>query len=181
MRTSAFIATSLDGFIARADNSIDWLENADSDATEDYGYEAFIQSVTTVVMGRKTFARILQFPEWPFPDQRVVVLSTTLKSVPEGLKDMVQLFGGKVSELMILLESDRETHVYVDGSRAIQTFIKAGLLDDITITTIPILIGEGISLFGGPLAKDVRLDHISTRAYNNGFVQSTYQFKVSRL
>jgi dihydrofolate reductase len=176
MLVSAFIATSLDGFIARADNSIDWLENATSDATEDYGYEEFVKVISTVVMGRKTFQKIQSFPEWPFQHQRVIVLSSTMKSAPAELADQVQLFNGDVTELSELLDSQGDTHVYVDGSRAIQSFIKAGLLTDLIITTVPVLIGDGISLFGGPLPKDIRVNHVSTKAYQNGFVQTHYQF-----
>jgi dihydrofolate reductase len=138
MRTSAFIATTLDGFIARPDNSISWLKNADSDNNEDYGYKEYIKSVSTVVMGRKTFQRLLQFSAWPFSDQRVIVLTSTLKSVPDYLKDTVQLYTGTVEDLTILLDSDREAHICVDGSRAVQSFISANLLSDITITTIPV-------------------------------------------
>lgn len=179
MQASAFIATSLDGFIARPDQSIDWLEDADSDATEDYGYEKFVRTVSSVVMGRKTFAKIMNFPEWPFPSQRVIVLSTTMKEVPPSVADQVQLFGGSVEDLAFLLESDRETHIYVDGSRAIQSFIQAGILSDITITTIPILIGEGVPLFGA-IPKDVKLEHVTTKAFRNGFVQSIYEFRYPK-
>ena len=173
MFISAFIATSLDGFIARKDQSIDWLENASSDATEDYGYESFIQSVSAVVMGRNTFQKILSFPEWPFPSQRVIILSNSLTSVPDELGENVQLYNGEITELVGLLDAEGEQHIYVDGSRTIQSFISANLLTDITITTLPILIGEGISLFG-PLEKDVKLTHVTTQAFQNGFVQSKY-------
>lgn len=176
MRASAFIATSLDGYIARPDQSIDWLENATSDATEDYGYEDFISSVSSVVMGRKTFQRILTFPEWPYRHQRVIVMSKTMKAVPPSLRDSVQLFDGSAAQLVEILEAEGDTHIFVDGSRVIQMFINEALLSDIVVTTLPILIGEGISLFG-PLEHDVRLDHMSTRAYQNGFVQSYYLFK----
>ncbi len=176
LHASAFIATSLDGYISRADNSIDWLEDASSDATEDYGYEAFVSSVTCVVMGRKTFQRILTFPEWPYQTQRAIVMSSTLKTIPESLGDNVQLFNGSAQDVVQLLEAEGDSHLYVDGSRVIQDFIAAGLLTDITITTVPILLGEGVSLFGGPLPKDVKLRHVATRAYQNGFVQSQYGF-----
>lgn len=179
MQVTAFIATSLDGYIARPDQSIDWLENATSDATEDYGYEDFMSNITSVVMGRKTFQRILTFPEWPFQHQRVIVLSKTMKEVPPSLRDSVQLFDGTSTQLVEILEAEGDTHIYVDGSRAIQSFISEGFLTDIILTTLPILIGDGISLFGD-LPRDVHLDHVSTRAYQNGFVQSHYMFKNFR-
>lgn len=180
MQISAFIATSLDGFIARPDHSIDWLDNATSDATEDYGYEAFISTISSVVMGRKTFQRILTFPQWPFQHQRVIVLSQTMKEVPPSLKDSVQLFDGTPGQLVDILDAEGDSHVFVDGSRAIQSFIAENLLSDITITTLPILIGDGVPLFGS-LDRDVQLNHISTKAYQNGFVQSHYLFSACRL
>jgi len=176
MQASAFIAASLDGFIARPDHTLDWLEDANADATEDYGYEQFVRSVSTVVMGRKTFQKIMSFPEWPYQHHRVIVLSSTMKEIPQPLDDQVQLFNGSVEEMSELLEAEGDKHIYVDGSRAIQSFIAAGLLTDITITTIPILIGEGISLFGGPLPRDIHATHVNTRAYQNGFVQTNYLF-----
>jgi dihydrofolate reductase len=176
MQATAFIATTLDGYIARPDHSIDWLEDANSDATEDYGYEAFVKSVSCVVMGRKTFQKIMTFPEWPYQHHRVIVLSSTLDSIPEPLADQVQLYNGSVSDLVTLLEAEGDSHIYVDGSRVVQSFIKAGLLTDITLTQLPLLIGEGIPLFGGPLPKDIKLTHLATRAYQNGFVQTQYIF-----
>lgn len=176
MKASAFIATSLDGYIARSDHRIDWLEEADSDSTEDYGYEAFFSQITTIVMGRKTFEKIMTFPEWPYKNLRLILLSSTIKQVPDELADQVQIFNGEITDLATLLEAEGEKHLYVDGSQAIQAFIREGLMTDITITTLPILIGEGIPLFGGPLSKDIRLKHLITKAYNNGFVQTCYGF-----
>ncbi len=174
MQASAFIAVSLDGYIARLDHAIDWLESSDSDPNEDYGYGNFIKSVTSVVMGRKTFETISSFPEWPYHHQRSIVLTTTLEKVPESISDEIQLFNGNVEDLTELLETESEKRLYIDGSQAIQAFIKAGLLSDITITTLPILIGKGIPLFNSPLDHDVHLTHLETRAFQNGFVQTTY-------
>lgn len=178
MRASAFIATSIDGYIARSNYSIDWLEEASAGETQDFGYENFIRSVSVIVMGRKTFQKVLTFPEWPYYSMRVIVMSSTFKEVPEALENTVQLFGGTVEELHYLLESEGEQHVYIDGSRVIQSYIKAGLLTDITLTTIPILIGDGIRLFG-PIDQDIKMAHHETRAFQNGFVQTSYLFQYA--
>ena len=106
----------------------------------------------------------------------LIGMSSSLKSVPESIEDSVQLFNGSVQDVVQLLEAEGDTHLYVDGSRVIQDFIAAGLLTNITITTVPILLGEGIPLFGGPLRKDIKLTHVATKAYQNGFVQSQYIF-----
>ncbi len=180
MQATAFIAASLDGYIARPDNSIDWLENASSDATEDFGYEAFISTVSCVVMGRKTFERILTFPEWPYRHHRAIIMSSSLKTIPKSLGDNVQLFNGTVQEVVQLLEAEGDSHLYVDGSRVIQDFISAGLLTDLTLTTVPILLGAGIPLFGGPLKKDINVIHLATKAYHNGFVQTQYGFAQTK-
>lgn len=176
MKASVFVATSLDGFVARTDHQLDWLEQADSDATTDFGYERFIRQVTTIVMGRKTFEKVLSFPEWPYSNQRLIVLSSTLTEVPAELADSVQLFNGDVRELATLLDSEGEQHLYVDGTHAIRDFISAGLMTDLIITTIPILIGDGIALFHHSLTKDKPLKHISTDVFSNGFVQTHYSF-----
>ncbi len=176
MKASAFIATSLDGFIARSDHRLDWLEEADSDATQDYGYEAFIAQVSTVVMGRKTYEKILTFPEWPFPHKRFILLSNSIKTVPDELADQIQIYKGDVKELVDILDAEGDIHLYVDGSQVIHSFLMNKLLTDITITTLPVLIGEGIPLFKMPLIKDLRLKHETTQVYNNGFIQTHYTF-----
>ncbi|MEJ2046088.1 MAG: dihydrofolate reductase family protein [Reinekea sp.] len=176
MKASAFVTTTLDGYLARPDHRLDWLEEANSDSKEDYGYDAFINQITTVVMGRKTFEKIMTLPEWPYKNQRLILLSSIIKQVPDELEDQIQLFNGDVVELTNLLDAEGEEHLYVDGSQAIQAFINAGLMTDLTITTLPILIGEGVPLFGGPLNKDIRLKHQFTKAYKNGFVQTSYRF-----
>ncbi|MBU2713555.1 dihydrofolate reductase family protein [Zooshikella harenae] len=175
MQISVFIATSLDGFIARKNGDIGWLEKAgDGDNTTDFGYEDFMSSVTCLVMGRKTFEKVLSFPEWPYEKKRVILLSHTLLSVPSELEGKVELYSGEISALVDRLKDEREQRVYIDGGVTIQAFLQAGLVDDITITRIPVIIGEGLPLFA-QTGHDVSLTHIATRAYDNGFVQSTYR------
>lgn len=176
MIVSAFIATSVDGYIARLNHDIDWLHSSESVENEDYGYDAFMSSVTVVVMGRKTFQKILTFDQWPYTKQRIIVLSNTLKENISHITEEVEFFDGSVNDLIDLLALEGEHHVYVDGSIAIQSFIAENLLNEITITTIPILLGEGIPLFGGGFFEDVKLDHIETKAFANGFVQTNYRF-----
>ncbi len=173
---AVFIATSLDGFIARTNGSIDWLEEANSAVTpgEDFGYHAFMASVDVLIMGRNTFETALGFGEWPYGDKPVVVLSSRLKSLPPEVQSSVSLENEEPAVLVARLAAEGRTKAYVDGGLTIQRFLAADLVDEITITRIPVLIGEGRALFG-PLPRDRRLRHVATRAWDCGFVQSTYR------
>lgn len=170
---SVFIATSLDGYIARANGDIDWLP-ADETLGEDHGYTEFIDSVDALVIGRITYELVLTFKEWPYPGKKVFVLSTGLPALPERLSGSVEIVSSTPAELIRRLSGLGIRRAYVDGGKTIQSFLSAGLIDDMTITTIPILIGSGIPLFGR-LDRDVKFRHIETRSFKNGLVQSKYR------
>lgn len=176
MKCSVFIATSLDGFIAREDGSIDWLEEANqtSPIGEDFGYKTFFGSVDVLVMGRKTFETVQRFPEWPYGDKRIVVLSKTMRWLPDSCPASVSLTAQSPTEIVASLAQSPARHAYVDGGSTIQGFLAEGLIDEITITTIPILLGSGVRLFGS-VPGDIHLTHETTRSYANGFVQSKYR------
>jgi dihydrofolate reductase len=170
MRASVFIATSLDGFIARQDGALDWLP---ADGGEPHGYDEFIATVDAIVIGRKTFETVLTFDAWPYGTKPVVVLSTR----PSGLKApdgaVCDMMTGTPHEIVARLSARGMKHLYVDGGVTIQRFLEAGLIQRLIITRIPVLLGSGIPLFG-PLPHDVRLEHVATRAYPSGLVQSEY-------
>lgn len=171
---SVFIATSLDGFIARKNGDLDWLPGIDGEAgSEDYGFNDFFGRIDTLVMGRKTYEKALTFKEWPYHGKRVIVLSSSFPKEMTSLANGAEGTSLPPNELIVLLASSGSARVYVDGGRTIQSFLQAGLIHEMTITMIPVLIGEGIPLFG-PLAHDIHLRHLSTKAYENGLVQSTY-------
>jgi dihydrofolate reductase len=168
MKASVFIATSLDGFIARANGGIDWLP---ADA-EEHGYEAFIASVDALVIGRKTYETVLAFDTWPYGEKQVFVLSTgTPAPAPPGA--VVEHMSGDPEEIVSRLTARGVRHVYVDGGITIQRFLQAGLIQRLIITRIPVLIGTGIPLFGF-VPKDIVLRHVGTRQYESGLVQSEY-------
>lgn len=175
IKTSVFIATSLDGFIARTNGSIDWLEEANTLAPEgeDCGYHAFFSTVDVLVMGRNTFETVLGFEGWPYAEKRLVVLSSKPLEIPVELRGTVSASSETPNELVARLEAEGAQHLYIDGGITIQRFLAAGLLDELTITTIPVLIGEGKPLFG-PLAHDIKLRCVATKAYDFGFVQTTF-------
>ena len=179
-RASAFIATSLDGFIARKDGGLDWLDHAQAliPEGEDCGYLEFMASIDGLVMGRQTFERVLTFDPWPYGNTPVYVLSHAPVAIPVGVAASVHSFQGTVEALVAHLGTAGFHHLYVDGGRTIQSFLRAGLLDDITITVIPVLLGAGRPLFG-PLLHDVELTLLRSLAYEFGFVQSTYRIDVA--
>jgi dihydrofolate reductase len=175
-KASVYIGTSLDGFIARSDGSIDWLNEAQGlvPEGEDCGYKAFMDSVDALIMGRKTFEQVLTFGPWHYGDTPVVVLSHNPLTIPADLPDTVSSSSESPRVLLNRLSSQGVKHVYVDGGSTIQSFLAESLIDEITITSIPIVLGEGIPLFG-PMEKDLKLTHVSTKTYDFGFVQSTYK------
>lgn len=174
-RASAFIATSLDGFIARPDGSIDWLNDANAvvPGGEDCGYSEFINSVDVVVMGRNTFETVLTFGAWPYGDKRVVVLSSKPLSIPVGLCNTVSASSESPDVLVARLSAEGARRLYVDGGITIQRFLAAGLIDDLTVTLIPVILGQGRPLFG-PTENDIPLVHVATRTFEFGFVQIEY-------
>ncbi len=179
MKISVYIATTLDGFIAREDGSLDWLSGSDGVVepgleAEDFGYQKFMASVDVLVMGRNTYELVISSGYWPYADKKVIVLSTTLKKLPPKLANRVELRSGSVEVLYNELKQSGARHLYVDGGKTIQSFLKTGLVDEITITRVPVLIGQGTPLFG-PLNLDIKLLHISTACFKNGFVQSRYK------
>ena len=174
-RCSVFIATSLDGFISRPDGSIDWLNAANSAVPpgEDCGYSEFIRTVDALVMGRNTFELALRFEEWPYPQTRVVVLTSRPLPVHPSLPPLVTSSSETPTKLIARLTAEGCSHLYIDGGKTIQAFLAAGLIDQITITVVPVLLGQGRPLFGAlPFDRVFTLQ--SSRAYPFGFVQSTY-------
>jgi dihydrofolate reductase len=168
MKASVFIATSVDGFIARLDDGLDWLPAE----PEPHGYDEFYASVDGLVMGRKTFDVVAKFGTWPYGTKPVIVLSTTLSkaNVPDVNVDVMS---GTPNEIVRRLSQRGLRHVYVDGGETIQSFLEAGLIQRMIITRIPVLLGTGIPLFGA-LTRDIRLQHVVTRSYPSGLVQTEY-------
>ena len=171
MDASVFIGTSVDGFIARKNGSFDFLPEGGG---ESHGYDEFMASVDALVIGRNTFETVLAFPEWPYGDKRVVALSSKPIDLSVVRGGRVEQMGGEPAEIVSALEARGLRHVYVDGGITIQRFLRAGLIRRLIITRVPVLIGEGIPLFGS-LLRDVRLRHIATEQYASGLVKSEYQ------
>ena len=171
-----FIGVSLDGFIARPDGNLDWLtaptardHSVSETSTPALVWETFFPTVDTLVMGRNTYETVLGFDQWPFTDKNVVVLSSTLHT-----DDARVAVASSLEEVQRLLTRNDARRVYIDGGRTIQSFLAAGLVDELTISIAPVLIGSGSRLFGG-LDQDVILTLRGTHATgDDGMVRITY-------
>ncbi|MET4637337.1 dihydrofolate reductase family protein [Mycetocola sp. 2940] len=169
LTASAFLAMSLDGYIARTDGNLDWLLEAGAELG-DTGYDDFFAAVDSMLIGRNTYDIVAAFDEYPYAGKRVLVLSTTLDSVdwPDATVHRT------VDDALTTLEREGRRHVYVDGGTVVQQFLRAGMLDDITVSIAPVLIGSGVPLFGS-LDRDVLLELTGTRDLPAGFTQATYR------
>lgn len=174
-KCSVFIATSLDGFIAREDGGIDWLPTPDteSEGGEDHGYNDFISSIDALVMGRNTYELVLTFDKWYYGNLPVFVLTSRGIEIPDRISNTVSQISGDPQEIVHQLAEKGYHSLYVDGGKTIQGFLNAGLIDEMTITTIPVLIGSGIPLFG-PTPNDIKLKHVESRS-SVGLVQNKYE------
>jgi dihydrofolate reductase len=174
IKVSVYIATSVDGFIARPDGDVSWLHEVEPiGGGDDAGFGGFFDSIDVLVMGRGSFEKVLEF-DWPYGTKPVIVLSKSLTEVPEGLRDRVRIDASTPQKLVEKLSQEGYKRMYLDGGKVIQSFLRNGLVDDMTLTTIPVLIGEGLPLFGS-IEKDIKLRLLESRSWANGFVQSEYQ------
>jgi dihydrofolate reductase len=171
VKVSVFVGTSVDGFIARPNGEFDFLP---AGGGEPHGYNEFMATVDALVIGRKTFEVVLTLPEWPYGDKRVVVLSSRPVDFSKVSGGFVEQMAGPPAEIVAKLAARGVAHIYVDGGITVQNFLRAGLIQRLTITRVPVLIGEGIPLFSS-LPHDVRLRHVATREYPSGMVKSEYE------
>ncbi|HEV8328357.1 MAG TPA: dihydrofolate reductase family protein [Nitrospiraceae bacterium] len=172
---AVFVGVSLDGFIARSNGDLDWLMGDGGGDSAEYGYNEFIAGIDAIVMGRKTFEKVLTFDKWYYGNKRVVVLSHRPidLSVAQARGGVVERMAGPPAEVVSKLAASGAMCLYVDGGVTIQEFLRAGLINRLIISRLPVLIGVGIPLFGS-LPHDIRLIHVTTRTYPGGMVQSEY-------
>ena len=174
MKTTVYIGTSLDGFIARKDGNIDWLVKFQNQEVSD-SYTEFMGKIDVIVIGRGTFDTVLTFPSWPY-EKKVFLLSNSVKQLPERLEGKVIVLSMKPKELLNYLSKEGFSDIYVDGGKVIQSFLKEDCIDEMIITKVPELIGDGIPLFGS-LDNDLQFKHVQTNVYSNGLVKSRYERK----
>jgi dihydrofolate reductase len=166
-----FIGTSVDSFIARRNGDLDSLP---ADGGEPHSYDEFMAGIDTIVIGRETFETVLGTTPWPYGDKRVVVLSSRPVDFSTVVGGRAEQMSGEPAAVAAQLEATGARNVYVDGGVTVQGFLGAGLIRRMTITRVPVLIGDGIPLFGS-LPRDVRLRHVVTRDYPSGLVSTEYE------
>jgi dihydrofolate reductase len=171
MKLSVFCGVSIDGFLARPNDALDFLRTGEQ---EPHGFEEFYGTVDVVVFGRKTFEVVLTFGKWFYGKKPVVVLSSGPLDFSSVKGGVVEQMSGEPAEIVTQLKARGFKHAYIDGGITIQRFLAAGLIDRLVITRVPVLIGAGIPLFG-PVPRDISLRHVATRCYNGGLVQSEYE------
>jgi dihydrofolate reductase len=172
MKLSVFCGVSVDGFLARPDDTLDFLQTSEQ---EPHGFKEFLASVDVVVIGRRTFDVVLNLGHLAlYGKKRVIVLSGRPLDLSSARGGLVGQMSGEPTEIVAQLESRGCKHAYIDGGITIQRFLAAGLIDRLVITRVPVLIGAGIPLFG-TLPRDIRLHHVGTLSYHGGLVQSEYE------
>ena len=172
---AVFVGVSLDGFIARPNGDLDWLMGDGGGDSAEYGYNKFIAAIDAIVMGRRTFEKVLTLGKWYYGDKRVIVMSHQPidVSVVQAREGVVEQMAGAPSEIVSKLAASGASRLYIDGGITIQQFLRAGLIHRLIISRLPVLIGQGIPLFGS-LSRDVPLRHVRTLTYPGGMVQSEY-------
>lgn len=171
MKASVFIGTSVDGFIARPNGALDFLPEGGG---EPHGYNELIATIDVIVIGRKTFETVLAFPQWPYGAKQVIVLSSRTLDFSTLPGTRLEQMSGSPAEIVAQLSSRGFQHAYIDGGVTIQGFLRAGLIQRLTITRVPVLIGQGIPLFA-TLPGDIKLRHLATQQYPSGLVKTEYE------
>lgn len=184
MKVSVYIATSLDGFIARLDGSLDWLEQANATNTtgDDFGYADFMSTVDALVIGRNTYDTVLGFGAWPYEGKHVVVMTSNPDAIATSHPahyPAIETATGAIADVVQDLAARGKQHIYLDGGNTIQRALREDIVSHLTVTLIPVLLGEGIPLFG-PLPHDQWLHLESSEGYPNGFVQGRWTITRSR-
>lgn len=173
MKKSVYVAQSLDGFIAGSNGELDWLKDIDNPEQDDFGFSAFMSTVDALIMGKNTFEKVLSFEMWPY-EKPVFIASSSLAAVPSSVENKAFLLRGTPQEMVSALRAKDYDNLYIDGGALIQSYLAEQLIDELIITTVPVLLGEGISLFGF-LPKKVKLKLIGSKVLLNQLVTAHYQ------
>lgn len=168
-----YIACSIDGFIAREDGSLDWLDAIPNPDQLDYGYQSFYNSIDTIVMGRKTYEEVLGFGvDWPYPDSKTYVLSS--KSI-EIKTENTYLINEPLEYKIKKWKNNKGKDIWVvGGGELISSMLDLGLIDEMLLTITPVILGSGIPLFPNN-PKETKFELVKTEAFDTGFVNLTYE------
>lgn len=167
-KISVYIALSIDGYIARKDDSLDWMDRVGG-FDEDYGFKNMLSGIDTLIIGRKTYEVASTVPD-PYPGKRVIVLSNSLTFVKNGM----EIYRGDLAELIEKLHREGCKHVWVDGGSTISQFLTLQLVDEMTLSVIPVVLGDGLPLFH-TIGKEIPCRLTSSQSYESGLVQMRYE------
>ncbi len=173
MNNIVYIATSLDGFIAREDGSVDWLMETPNPDNSAFGFSEFMETIDAIVMGKNSFEMVVSFGEWPY-SKPVFVLSNSLLKIPDNLIGKAEILNGSPLNIIKELNSKQFFNLYIDGGKVIQEFLELGLIDEMIITKIPIILGSGIPLFT-KVSSEQKFEHVKTEIFLNSLVKSHYK------
>jgi dihydrofolate reductase len=173
MTNFVYIAASIDGYIAAVDGGVGWLDDIPHPDASAYGFESFMDGVDALVMGRHTFEKVLSFGQWPY-EKPVFVVSSQLREVPEQLRHEVEIISGASPDLVESLNGRGYRNLYIDGGQLITGFLGEDLIDEMIISTIPVLLGSGIPLFGH-FATRLHFTLLETKSYSNSLIMNHYQ------
>ncbi|HEX2867713.1 MAG TPA: dihydrofolate reductase family protein [Ignavibacteriales bacterium] len=173
MSTYVYIAQSLDGFIAKKDGDIEWLTDIPNPDASDWGFSEFMNTIDAVIMGRSTFEKVLSLGTWLYT-KPVFVLSHSLKEIPRELQGKAEIIKGYPKTVLCKLEERGFNNFYVDGGQTIQNFLKEDLIDHLIISAIPVILGDGIPLFGS-IGRELKFDYVKTVVHSNIFTMNYYK------
>lgn len=164
---------SLDGFIAGPNGDLAWLDEPANPTESDYGFFAFMDSVDALVMGRNTFDFVANYDgPWPY-SKPLVVASKSLTEVPNKAVD-TEIFAGSPHEILAMAADRGWSKLYIDGGALVTSFVRLGLLDELTATVLPVALGAGVPVFGA-LEQYEWFELASSTVINDTLVQSTYR------
>jgi len=173
MSLYVYIAQSLDGYIADKNGDIDWLMDIPNPENSDFGFAEFMSKIDAVVMGRNTFEKVNSFGVWSYT-KPVYVISASLHDLPQKYSGEVEILNLKPKQIIETLEKEGMKNLYIDGGSLIQSFLSEDLIDELIITSIPVLLGGGIPLFG-KLNNSLKFKFQKSEVLNNSLVKSHYK------
>lgn len=176
MKNIVYIAKSIDGYIAGKNGELDWLDSTPNPENNDMGFRDLMNEIDALLMGKNTFETVCRFAQgWPY-SKPVFVLSNSLEKVPSLLEDKAFIVKGSLQNVLNEIRAKDHNNLYIDGGKVVQSFLAEDLIDELRITTIPIVLGDGIPLFNA-IPKTLKFDHIKTEVFLDQIVQTHYARK----
>lgn len=172
MRTFIYIAQSIDGYIADKNGNLDWLNDISNPDNSDFGFSKFMGNIDAIVMGRNTFDKVQSFGVWPYT-KMVYVISSSLNKLPIEYSNKAQILRLTPAQIIAKLNREGIENLYIDGGGLIQSFLSEDLIDELIITSIPVILGDGVPLFN-KLNNQLKFKHVSTVVLIGSLVKSHY-------